>query len=123
MSLLITLWYLAADVTVVNIQETAATVQWVVPSVTEQQQYQVLYGTSGQLLDQTSSIVDGDSDISLTNQQYSVDLTDLTISTDYYFRVAATFGDVTITTEVNEFRTLDERKCNFRKQNKKSNIY
>ena len=122
MSLLITWWYIAADVTVDNIQETAATVQWVVPSVTEQQQYRVLYGTSAQLLDQTSSIVDGDSDISLTNQQYLINLTDLTVGTDYYLRVAATFGNVTIRTEMNEFRTLDECKCNFRKQNEKSNV-
>ena len=80
-----------------------------VSSVTEQQQYQVVYG-SAQILDQTSVILDGNSDTSLTNQQYSVQLSGLEISTTYYFRVSATFSGMTISTEVNEFRTLDPRK-------------
>ena len=85
-------------------------IRWTVPSVTQQQRYRVLYGTSPQTLDQTSAIVIGAEDITLTDQEYSVDLTGLDISTLYFFQISITFGDVTIMTEIGTFRTLDERK-------------
>ena len=93
-----------------DIERTSVTVQWVVPSVTQQQQYTVLYGLNPQSLDQISPAVVGNSDITLTNQQYSVAISGLQIGTTYYFRISTTFGEVTFTTETNEFRTLDERK-------------
>lgn len=93
-----------------NIQLTSVTVNWVVPSVTEQQQYRVAYGLDPQLLDQMSSVVPGVSDITLTDQEYSVDITGLTMSTNYYFRIVVTFGDQTIMSELSSFRTLDQRK-------------
>lgn len=93
-----------------NIQLTSVTVNWVVPSVTEQQQYRVAYGLDPQLLDQMSSVVPGVSDITLTDQEYSVNITGLTMSTNYYFRIVVTFGDQTIMSELSSFRTLDQRK-------------
>lgn len=93
-----------------NIQLTSVTVNWVVPSVTEQQQYRVAYGLDPQLLNQMSSVVPGVSDITLTDQEYSVDISGLTMSTNYYFRILATFGDQTIMSELSSFRTLDQRK-------------
>lgn len=93
-----------------NIQTTSVTVHWVVPSVTEQQQYRVAYGLSPELLDQMSSVVNGVSDITLMDQEYSVNITGLEISTTYYFRIVVTFGDQTIMSELGSFRTLDQRK-------------
>lgn len=93
-----------------NIQLTSVTVNWVVPSVTEQQQYRVAYGLDPQTLDQMSSVVPGVSDITLTDQEYSVNITGLTMSTNYYFRIVVTFGDQTIMSELSSFRTLDQRK-------------
>ena len=93
-----------------NVQPTSVTIRWVVRSVTEQQQYMVVYGLSPLALDQTSSTVDGSFDITLTNQEYSVDLTELAIATQFYFRVAATFSGRTIMSELSSFRTQDLRK-------------
>ena len=98
------------NIVIENIEATSVSVRWTVPSVTQQQRYRVLYGTDPQTLDQTSAIVIGAEDITLTDQEYSVDLTGLDISTLYYFQISITFGDVTIMTEISSFRTLDERK-------------
>lgn len=62
------------------------------------------------MLDQTSSLVAGNEDISLINQQYSVGLSGLDKGTDYYFRISISFDDVYILTDLNQFRTLDDRK-------------
>ena len=93
-----------------NIQATSVSVRWTVPSVPQQQRYRVLYGTDSQTLDQASAVVVGAEDITLTDQEYSVDLSGLEMSTLYYFQISVTFGDVTIMTEISTFRTLDERK-------------
>ena len=93
-----------------NVQPTSVSIGWTVPSVTQQQRYRVEYGTDPQTLDQTSATVTGAADITLTDQEYSVDLSGLNISTLYYFQIVITFGDVTIMTEINTFRTLDECK-------------
>ena len=92
------------------VQPTSVTVSWVVPSVTQQQQYSVVYGLDPQLLDQTSAIVDGTEDITQTDQAFSVDLSGLITATTYYFRIAVTFGEQTIMSELNSFRTQDECK-------------
>jgi hypothetical protein len=90
-----------------DIEETSVTIQWVVPSVTQQQQYTVFYGTDFLNLDQTSATLLSNSDTSLTNQQYFVVITGLQVGTTYYFRISVSVGDLTFTTDVNEFRTLD----------------
>ena len=83
---------------------------WVVPSVIQQQEYYVIYGLSPSTLDETSATVMGVSDITLTDQQYSVNLTGLSDSTMYYFRVVATFGDIVLMSDINTFRTQDQRE-------------
>ena len=83
---------------------------WVVPSVIQQQEYYVIYGLSPSTLDETSATVMGVSDITLTDQQYSVNLTGLSDSTMYYFRVVAAFGDIVLMSDINTFRTQDQRE-------------
>ena len=100
----------AENIVTENVQPTSVSIGWTVPSVTQQQRYRVEYGTDPQTLDQTSATVIGAADITLTDQEYSVDLSGLNISTLYYFQIVITFGDVTIMTEISTFRTLDERK-------------
>ena len=104
-----------ADIVVDGIEETSVTINWVVPSVTQQQQYTVFYGTDLQNLDQTSATVLSNSDTSLTNQQYFVVIQGLQVGTTYYFQISVSIGDLTFTTDVNEFRTRDlgnYRTCN-----------
>lgn len=93
-----------------NIETQSVTVRWVVESVTEQQEYTVIYGLTPFNLDRTSAVVSGVADTTLTNQEYSVALTGLTDSTLYYFRVIATFGSINLMSELSSFRTLDLRK-------------
>lgn len=93
-----------------NIETTSVTVRWVVPSITQQQQYRVVYGLDPQLLDQMSAVVTGVDDITLTDQEYSVDISGLSISTSYYFRISVMFGGLTIMSELSSFRTIDNRK-------------
>lgn len=83
---------------------------WVVPSIIQQQQYYVIYGLSSSTLDETSATVTSVSDITLTDQQYSVGLTELSDSTMYYFRVVAEFGDIVLMSDINTFRTQDQRE-------------
>ena len=98
------------DVVVSEITLESAQVTWRVPSLTEQQTYYVRYGTSPAALTLTSETI-----MSLTTQTdqvYSVALTGLDDATVYYLQVVATFGDITIFSTVESFRTLEQRKHN-----------
>ena len=52
----------------------------------------VQYGTDMNTLDQTSSMVTSESDITLTNFSLSISLTGLEMMTTYYYRVIAMNG-------------------------------
>ena len=98
------------DIIATDIQQTTVTVCWTVPSVTEQQQYTVTYGTDPADLNQMSGTVTGNADVTLTDQQYCVTLSGLQQSTLYHFKINITFGGLTIMTELSTFRTLEDRK-------------
>lgn len=106
-------YFHTADIISTDIERTTVTICWTVPSVTQQQQYRVVYGVDPEELDQTSQIVTGDEDITLTNKQYCVSLSGLQRASLYHFRIVITFGEQTIMTELDTFRTLDDRKFNY----------
>ena len=65
-------------------------VQWVVPYIVyTPETYVVQYGTTENFLTNTSDVVSGSSDMTVTNQLYSVRLSSLEPLTDYFYRVVA----------------------------------
>jgi len=90
----------------------SALVQWQVPHLTYgPERYQVLYGTSENALSFRSGTVDSPSDITCTDLQFSVELTDLNVTTTYYFLVEATnILNNTNRSEVSTFSTTDLRR-------------
>lgn len=67
-----------------------AVIQWLVPEVAyTPENYTVIYGTDRTMLNYTSQIVLGTTDIKATNQAYLVTLTNLMSNTTYYYQVVA----------------------------------
>ena len=72
-------------------------------SLSQQQQYYVDYGTDKDVLGQSSGTVLSSDDTSLTNQNYSVSLSGLSLNTTYYIQVVATFGIYTLKSDISSF--------------------
>ena len=102
------MWFVVSteDISVSQITETSANVAWTIASVSSQQEYSLKYGEDSDNLDQTTAVIQGDSDTTLTDQSYDIDLTDLTRDTTYYVQVLQTIGDITISSDVVSFDTL-----------------
>ena len=90
-----------------NITMNSANVSWIVPSVTEPQEYYVLYGVNQIILNLTTDKVQGNSDTSLLNQSYSTILQDLDYGTTYYLLVVTEFGSTTLYSEMISFTTIE----------------
>ena len=98
---------LPGDVIVSNITMNSANVSWIVPSVTEPQEYYVLYGVNQIILNLTTDKVQGNSDTSLLNQSYSTIVQDLDYGTTYYLIVVTEFGSTTLYSEMTSFTTIE----------------
>lgn len=85
----------------------SALVSWTVPSVTEQQEYYVLYGLDPSDLNYTTERIPGNANTSLTDQTYSTTIQGLTSGTLYYVQVVAEFGSVILNSEIMSFRTIE----------------
>ena len=85
----------------------SAVVTWTISSVTEQQEYYVLFGTYQYNLNNMTNRILGSENTSLINQTYSTLLDGLTFGTTYYFVVVAEFGSTTLLSDVASFTTLE----------------
>ena len=102
--------FYAEDVTVSDITSTSATITWTVASLSQQQEYYVDYGTDEDSLDQRSGTVMSSDNTSLTDQNYTVSLSGLTLGTTYYIQVVATVGVYTLQSDISSFTTPEEGK-------------
>lgn len=98
------------DVEVSEITRNTAVISWTVEYVLEQQEYSLIYGVDENSLNLTSNRILGNANTSLTNQQYSIMLTGLTMGTDYYVFVIAEYGLTTLYSDTISFRTTDNGK-------------
>lgn len=96
------------NVTASDVGTSTTEVSWVVSYIPEQLEFTVYYGTDEDSLDSISDTVTSSyDDTSLTNQEYSVVLTGLSLGTTYYFKVEATYSDFTIESDVEDFTTYE----------------
>ena len=95
------------DVTVSDLTMESARVTWTVASVTEQQEYYVLYGLDENNLNYTTDRISGNANTSLTDQTYSTTIQGLTSGTLYYVQVVAEFGSTILYSETTSFRTIE----------------
>ena len=87
-------------------------IEWLVPRVAyTPESYVVMYGTSGDTLDQTSETVQGSSNITSTNEHYSIVLRDLDHDTTFYFEIVATNSFDSIDTDTMIFTTQSGKLC------------
>ena len=90
----------------ISVSSESATVQWIVPTVAyTAESYVVNYGTVQDSLTFSSAEVTGSSDITITNQVYSVQLSDLDSETTYFYQVVATNDANSTTSTVATFTT------------------
>ena len=96
------------NVTVTEISMVSSLITWTVRSITEPQEYYVLYGLDRNDLNLTTNTTRGTTNTSLTNQTYSITLQGLTMGTEYYLQVIATYGTITLYSEITSFTTLEQ---------------
>ena len=94
-----------------DITLTTATVSWVVPYTPTWQQYSVVYGVQADTLNQSWGLLYSPTDLTLTDQEYSITIQGLTQGTEYYVRVSSTFEYNLIYSELTSFLALDPRMC------------
>lgn len=98
------IFFLTANVEAVNTTLTSTIIRWTVTSITEEQQYTVVYGTdAGDLSNSSESISSNDS----PELTFQVALNGLSQGTMYYVRVVAEFGGYTFMSDVISFTTLE----------------
>lgn len=99
------------EVLATNITAYSATVQWVIPHLTyTQEQYNVSYGTTRGLLDQSSVVMSSSADISASNITYDLSIQDLMPNSVYYFQLRSTNTQGTTTSIIMTFTTLEAGK-------------
>ena len=87
-------------------------IEWVVPLVVYSPEiYVVMYGTSEGALDLMSDAVQGSSDITATNEHYSVVLRNLDLETTYHFQIVATNSFESTSTNTLTFTTQSGTLC------------
>ena len=87
-------------------------IEWIVPSVAySPESYVVMYGTSEDALDLTSDTVQGSSDITSTNEHYSVVLRNVDFETTYHFEIVATNSFNSTSTDTLTFTTQSGKLC------------
>ena len=93
--------------TILNINLTSATVQWVVDIIDGPQSYHVQFGTDETNMNNTislGSIINSDG---VAQQIYQVTLINLDQGTTYYVQVISTFENYTLTSDIVSFTTLE----------------
>ena len=95
------------DITISGITDTSAKIGWRIASLLIQQHYSLEYGLESDNLDHTTDTISSASDITLTDQYYSIQLIGLTRQTTYYVRVRQSVGEnvITISSDVVNFTT------------------
>ena len=93
----------------VNVTAYSVTVQWVIPQLAYMQEhYNVTYGTSRELLDQSSVVTSASAENNLT---YALFIQNLTPNTEYYFQLLSTNMQGTTVTAIMTFTTLEAGMC------------
>ena len=103
------------NTTATSIRYNGAVINWIVTSIAyTPEQYTVLYGTSSNNLSQSSLVLNGSANFSITDAVLSLDLIDLMHDTVYYYRVRSTNTEGATESDINNFRTREKRKytCN-----------
>ena len=94
-----------ANVETVNTTLNSTTIQWVVATVDEPQQYVVMYGNSSIDLSYATDPISSVGN--QANQIYQVEVSNLTQGTTYYVQVVSIFGSFSLTSSVISFTTLE----------------
>ena len=95
----------------INTTHSTATIEWRIPSITyTSETYYIEYGTSPTVLDRQSVSITSGSDLTLTNQLYSVDITELISNTTYYYRAVAANSFASTRSTLGSFITVSLRK-------------
>lgn len=90
-----------------NITQYSALISWIVPSVSEMQEYYLLYSTDRNNLSLATDKIPGNTNTSIVNETYSISLQNLTIRTVYYAVVVAEFGSTSLYSDIVSFTTLE----------------
>ena len=95
----------------INTTHSTATIEWRISSIAyTPETYYVEYGTSRSVLNQQSRSIESGSDLTITNQLYSVDITGLMSNTTYYYRVVASNSFTSTPSTISSFVTITLRK-------------
>ena len=97
----------AGDITVASITTSSSVASWTVPSITEPQDYYIIYGTSQYNLYRSTNRIRGDPNTSLVDVTYSITLQNLEPGTKYYIAVVAEFRSTILFSSVASFTTTD----------------
>ena len=99
------------NVTVANVSSNSAIIQWTVPLISyTPEQYMVHFGLRQNLLNETSTTVDGNQNISVVNETHTLVVDDLHSGTIYYFRVIARNGYGSVQSSLGTFMTLPKQQ-------------
>ena len=100
------------NTTATSIHYNGAVINWIVTSIAyTPEQYTVLYGTSSNNLSQSSLVLNGSANFSITDAVLSLDLVGLTHDTVYYYRVRSNNTVGSTESDINNFRTKENCKC------------
>ena len=101
------------NVTVANVSSNSAIIQWTVPLILyTPEQYMVQFGLRQNMLNETSTTVDGNQNISVVNETHTLVVDDLHSGTIYYFRVIARNGHGSVQSSLGTFMTLPKQQGN-----------
>ncbi len=94
------------DIVHTTLSSEIAVIEWLIPAVTyTPETYTVTYGTDRTMLNYTSEVVVGSTDISAISQVYTVTVRNLQSNTRYYYRVVATNSNGTNSSVIRELLT------------------
>ena len=101
------------NVTVANVSSSSAIIQWTVALISyTPEQYMVQFGLRQNMLNETSTTVDGNQNISVINETHTLVVDDLHSGTTYYFRVIARNGYGSVQSTLGTFMTLPKQQGN-----------
>ena len=87
-------------------------ISWEVPSIVfDQENYTIQFGADMTMLQNTSGLVLGSSDRNVTNGMFSVNITELTPFTRYYYAIVATNTVGNTSTMIMNFTTDETGLC------------
>lgn len=94
-----------------NTTHSTATIEWRISAISyTPESYYVEYGTNVASLNQQSSTATSGSDLTVTNQIYSVVITELLSNITYYYRLVSTNSFTSTRSYLNTFVTVSVRK-------------